>query len=77
MKKYITLKFPNNATGQRMKLEALQSYGAQGWRIASETITPGNFKGGNACCLSVICLPLAFCAGSTDGEINLTLERGE
>ena len=77
MKEYITLKFPNNATGQRMKLEALQSYGAQGWRVVSETITPGKFKGRNACCLFLICLPLAFCAGAADGEINLTLERGE
>lgn len=75
MKEYINLKFPNDATGQRMKLEALQSYGAQGWRVVSETITPGKFNGGNACCLALICLPLAFCAGSTDGEINVTLER--
>lgn len=75
MKEYITLQFPNDATGQRRKLEALQSYGAQGWRVVSETITPGKFKGGNACCLALICLPLAFCAGSTDGEINVTLER--
>lgn len=76
-KEFMNLQFPNNTLGQTQKLEALQTYGAQGWKVASETITPGKFKGENACCLALICLPLAFCAGSTDGHINLTLERGE
>jgi hypothetical protein len=76
-KEFINLQFPNNAAGQAQKLEALQNYGAQGWRVTSETVTQGKFKGENACCLALICLPLAFCAGSTDGHINLTLERGE
>jgi hypothetical protein len=76
-KEYTNLQFPNNANGQAEKLQALKTYGAQGWRVASETITPGKFKGGNACCLAVLCLPLAFCAGATDGYINVTLERGD
>ncbi len=76
-KEYTTLEFRNNAEGQAEKLKALQSYGAEGWRITSETVTPGKFKGGDACCLALICLPLAFLAGSSDGSINLTLERGE
>ncbi|AFZ20594.1 hypothetical protein Mic7113_4933 [Allocoleopsis franciscana PCC 7113] len=76
-KEYTNLQFPNNAKGQAEKLQALQTYGGQGWRVASETITHGKFKGGNACCLAVLCLPLAFCAGSTDGYINVTLERGD
>lgn len=76
-KEYKNLQFPNNEKGQADKLRALQTYGAEGWKVASETITQGKFKGGNACCLSVICLPLAFCAGSTDGTINVTLERGD
>lgn len=76
-KEYKNLQFPNNAKGQADKLQALQNHGAEGWRVASETITQGKFKGGNACCLALLCLPLAFCAGSTDGVINVTLERGD
>lgn len=76
-KEYTSLQFPNNAKGQAQKLKEIQTYAAQGWRVASETITPGKFKGKEACCYALICLPLAFCAGSTDGEINVTLERGD
>lgn len=65
-KEYKNLEFPNNAKGQSDKLKALQTCGAEGWRVASATITQGKFKGGNACCLAVLCLPLAFCAGFTD-----------
>lgn len=75
-KEYLNLQFPNNAAGQSQKLNALNTYSREGWRVASETITPGQFKGKDACCLALICLPFAFCAGSTDGTINLTLERG-
>jgi hypothetical protein len=74
-KEYITLQFPNTSQGQAGKINSLKEYGAQGWTVASETITPGKFRGGNACCLALLCLPLAFLAGSTDGVINLTLER--
>jgi hypothetical protein len=76
-KEYKTLQFPNNKKGQADKLTALQTYGAEGWKVSSETITPGKFNGGSACCLAIICLPLAFIAGSSNGSINLTLERGE
>jgi hypothetical protein len=76
-KEYMNLEFPNNSLGQAEKLKALQSYAAEGWRITSETITPGKFKGADACCLALICLPLAFLAGTSEGSINLTLERGE
>jgi hypothetical protein len=76
-KEFMNLQFPNNAGGQAEKLKALQTYGSQGWRVTSETVTPGKFRGENACCLALICLPLAFCAGSSDGHINLTLEHGE
>lgn len=75
MKEYKSLKFPNNEKGQRQKLNALREYSQQGWTVTSETITAGRFRGSNACCLAFMCLPLAFCAGSTDGYINLTLER--
>jgi hypothetical protein len=48
---------------------------SEGWKVTSETITQGEFKGGKACCLGVIFLPLALCAGHKDGTINVTLER--
>jgi hypothetical protein len=77
MKEYMALRFPNNAKGQTEKLNAIKTYGQQGWKIASETITAGKFNGGKACCWASTgcCLPLAFTAGSTDGEINVTLEK--
>jgi hypothetical protein len=75
MKEFKYLKFPNTKEGQEEKIEALQEYSEDGWRVVAETITPGKFKGGDACCLFLICAPCAFLAGSTDGEINITLER--
>jgi hypothetical protein len=76
-KEYKTLQFKNTKSGQAAKLQALQIHGAEGWKVSSETITQGKFNGGSACCLAILCLPLAFLAGSTDGSINVTLERGE
>lgn len=70
-----TLNFPNNEKGQREKNQALQDYTSQGWEVVSENITQGKFRGGRACCLYTICAPLAFCAGSTTGEIIVTLKR--
>ncbi len=75
MKEFKTLKFPNNQQGQEDKIKSLQEASAGGWKIVSETITPGKFKGSKACCLFVIFAPCAFFAGHTDGEINVTLER--
>ena len=74
-KEYKTLQFPNTARGQADKVSSLQQHSSEGWTVASETITPGKFRGGDACCLALICLPLAFLAGSSNGVINLTLER--
>jgi hypothetical protein len=42
-KEYKNLQFPNNEKGQADKLRALQTYGAEGWKVASETITQGKF----------------------------------
>ena len=73
---YKTLTFPNNAEGQAEKIRSLQWYSSEGWEVISENITQGKFRGGTAFCLAVlICLPAAFCAGSTDGEITVTLKR--
>jgi hypothetical protein len=71
-----TLTFPNTPGGQTQKTAALQKESADGWEVVSETITPGKFNGGSACCLALIFLPLAFCAGSSDGTITVTLKRG-
>lgn len=71
-----TLEFPNTPEGQRQKVEALQKETIYGWEVVSETISQGKFKGKTACCLGFIFLPCAFCAGSTDGTINVTLKRG-
>ena len=70
-----TLTFPNTPKGQKQKVKALQREAADGWIVVSETITPGTFRGKSACCLYFISPPLALCAGSTDGTINVTLNR--
>ena len=83
MTEIITLQYPNNASGQQQKVQALRQYLAKGWTVVSETVTPGHFKGGNACCLTVsgfACCglfgaPLGLIAGRTDGIITVTLQR--
>jgi hypothetical protein len=75
VKEYRNLRFPNTRAGQSQKIAAIKKLANQGWVVTSETIESGKFKGGNACCLFVVCPPLAFCAGSTNGFINVVLER--
>lgn len=75
MKEFKNLKFINNANGQKEKIEALAQESARGWVVVSETIESGKFKGKKACCLYMICAPFAFCAGHTEGSINVTLSR--
>lgn len=75
MKEFKNLKFENSAAGQKKKLAALAEASKDGWSVNSETIEPGKFRGGDACCLFIICAPLAFLAGSTNGWIHLTLSR--
>jgi hypothetical protein len=70
-----TLQFPNNAQGQAAKNEALAAYLTLGWTVVSETVTPGKFNGGTACCNFLICAPTAFLAGTSDGTINLTIQN--
>jgi len=77
MPEYKTLTFPSTPKGQKEKVEALASYTKEGWRVVSETVKPGKFKGGDAFCLFVICAPLAFLAGHEDDVITVTLERGD
>lgn len=75
MTEFKTLQFPNTPTGQVQKVKALQHYAANGWRVVSETIVQGKFKGGKACCLFTMCAPLAFLAGQEDGVITITLQK--
>jgi hypothetical protein len=70
-----TLQFPNTPKGQAEKIRVLEQETSAGWRIVSETIVPGKFKGGDACCLFLICAPCAFLAGHKDDIINVTLEK--
>ncbi|NQU87599.1 MAG: hypothetical protein HQ541_17745 [Mariniphaga sp.] len=75
MKEYKNLKFLNSAKGQEEKIRILAQESKKGWRVASENIVPGKFKGKDACCLFLIFAPCAFLAGHTEGEIHVTLER--
>ena len=71
-----TIQFPNTARGQRKKNEALAQYLAAGWKVISETITPGRYNTENACCMFLACGPVgAFMGGHTDGVINVTLQH--
>lgn len=70
---YKTLRFPRTTTGWRNKDKAVNQMAAQGWRVASESIAQGKFKGDTACCLASLCLPLGFSAGQTPGIIVVTL----
>lgn len=60
--KYRTRQFPNNASGQNQKLQTIEKFENDGWEVVEETIQPGQFNGGDACCLFIICAPLAFFA---------------
>ncbi len=79
-----TLQFPNNGAGQRQKVQALERYLQEGWTVVSETVTPGHFKGGQACfltsggllCCGPLGAPAGLAAGRTEGVITVTLSRG-
>ncbi len=71
-KEYFTIKYKNNRRGITNKDKDAERYAKSGWEVVSESIEPGKFKGGDACCLGVLCLPLALLAGSTEGYIVVT-----
>jgi hypothetical protein len=71
--RYETFEFPNSTAGQATKNTVLANASALGWTVVSETITPGHFKGREACCLACIWLPLGFLAGRTEGTITVTV----
>jgi hypothetical protein len=74
-KEFVTLQFKDTTEGQSLKVEVLKEYSRAGWRVVSESVTSGQFRGGQACCLALICVPLGFLAGNDPGTINVTLER--
>jgi hypothetical protein len=83
MARVMTLQFPNTEEGQRQKVQELQRFLDEGWTVISETVTPGHFKGGEACCLTtsgLVCCgpfgaPAGLAAGRTEGIITVTLSR--
>jgi hypothetical protein len=60
MIEYKTLNFENTEKGQKEKIHKLGLESKNGWEVVSEIIEQGSFKAGNAVCLGLICLPLAF-----------------
>lgn len=72
---YQTAQFPNTFKGQKEKNETLARAVANGWKVESETVLPGHMKGEQACCLALICLPLGFLAGRTEGVVSVTCSR--
>lgn len=77
MVEFQTLRFPNTPAGQLQKAEKLAAESAQGWRVVSETIEQGEFKGKKACLLFILFPPLAFLAGRHDSVVSVTLERDQ
>jgi hypothetical protein len=75
MPEFKTAQFLNTAQGQAQKAAFLKAEAAQGWYVLSETIIPGKFQGGQACCLFMICAPFAFLAGHDPAIIQVTLQR--
>lgn len=75
MSEFKTLQFANTPAGQTQKIAALQRESLQGWRVVSETIVAGKFKGGKACCLFTLCAPFALLAGHKSDIITVTLQR--
>jgi hypothetical protein len=72
---YKTFSFANDAAGLARREECIQAMAAAGWRIESETIDPGHIKGGQACCLATICLPLGFAAGRTPSTVSIIFAK--
>src|SRR5579863_4667990 len=73
---YHTAQFKNDSGGIAEKNSYTRRMASQGWRIASEVIEQGHFKGGQACCLSTMCcLPAGFLAGRTAAIVTVTFVR--
>src|ERR1700728_2882160 len=72
---YVTQKFANTREGLTHKDQYSRELAAQGFRIVSEQVEAGTYKGDEQCCLFLICAPCAFLAGRTPGFIVVTYGR--
>jgi hypothetical protein len=72
--RFLTKEFPNNASGQRRKLEVISKLEGEGWELVEERVQPAQFEGGSACCLFLICMPLAFFAYK-NGKIVVSFRK--
>ena len=60
---YQTVKFANDRNGIAEKNVVTDRMARQGWAVSSEAIEQGHFKGDEACCGAMICLPCGLLAG--------------
>lgn len=74
--KYTTREFAANAKGQHEKIETIAQFEAQGWEVVEENVLSGSFSGAKACCLWLICFPLAFFAYK-NGKIVVTFRKAK
>lgn len=75
VRQYETLRFVSDSGGQNRKVRTLNILGQHGWRVVGETVEPGHMKGGEACCLATLCLPLGLAAGRTPNVTIVSIER--
>ena len=72
---YVTFRFENSRRGLAEKDAKARELGKVGWTIISEQIEQGHAKGGQQCCLALICLPLIFAADRTPAITTVTFGR--
>jgi hypothetical protein len=72
---YVTQKFENTQQGIHQKDIYSEQLAAQGYRITSEQVEAGSYKGGQACCLFLICAPFVFLTGKKPGTIVVTYSK--
>ncbi len=75
MKQFETLRFTANRQGQERKNASLAYLTTRGWQIRNEIIEQGKFKGDDACCLALLCLPLSLAAGHNPDVTVVNIER--
>ena len=75
MTQFETLRFLADAKGQARKNATLTYLSDRGWHVTGESIEQGKFKGSDACCLALICLPLGFAAGHDTNVAVVSIQR--
>jgi hypothetical protein len=74
---YKTYQFTQDMQGLAGRDDWIRQMSAHGYRIASETVEPGHIMGGQACCLSSLCLPCGFLAARTPAIVSVTFVRDD